>query len=224
MGKKKEEVNSKLEDCIYCANTGRTKDDPFHCKYCGRDYKGPDSVTKPILENVYIPRKYRDNLWTLEECINKFKNDYSKGQILNNAKKWAEVLNLIIQYTTSNKIYEMPFIYIGSVDEAYLPGWTYTLMTYAEKSGYSVDGIIDLIDLDIDSIEERNKLMSYDILIIRLSNYKLEESLKKLNYIIPNRIDKDKMTVIETRLPFDYLKMYSEYITFDKPMLVEKFY
>lgn len=212
------------EECMYCANTGRTKEDPFHCSHCGRDYIGPDLVTKPILENVYIPKAYREDIWTLDSTIEKFKKDYSKGIILNNAKKWAEVLNLIIKYIKENKIHEMPFIYIASKDKAYLPSWIYTTMTYAEKSGYSVDGILDLIDINLDSIEDRNKMMSYDILFFRLSNYKVDESINKLNYIVENRIDKDKVTIIETRLPYDYLKAYSDYITFDKPLLVEKFY
>lgn len=212
----------KIEDCMYCGNTGRTKEDPFKCSHCGREYRTLNRITKPILENVYIPERYRNDLWNLETY-----NEYIDKMGLNkktfdNFKKWGLVLNLMLENLKLKKLSKIDFLYVSAGSNSGIRRWAYTFLSLGEYYGYKVSSIIDLNDIDLNNPDDNELIENVDILVLRLTNFKLSENLEKLNYIQPKRSNKDKCTVIITKMNYNFISSVVSYQTFDEPILIQR--
>lgn len=215
-------MNDKTEDvCMYCGGTGRTSEDPFKCHHCGAEFHIINKTDKIELNNIYIPQKYREERWSVDKIKEHLKtmseNAYKRQEMF----KWADVLDILIKATNNRELNKTNLIYLYARPGNGVRRWAYTLISDAEKIGYNVEGIIDLIDVDLDDEEYINSIMTKDIIIYRLVNYKIEESLQKLNYIIPKRQERDYVTIIISNLPYTFVSNKIDYMNYNKPLLIE---
>lgn len=215
-------MDIKIEDCMYCGNTGRTKEDPFKCSHCGREYRTLNRITKPTLENIYIPEKYRNELWNINEYNAYVDKMGLNKKTLENFKKWGLVLNLMLENLKLKKLSKIDFLYISAGNNSGIRRWAYTFLSLGEYYGYNVSGIKDLNDIDLNNSDDLDIIENSDILVLRLTNYKLIENLEKLNYIQPKRSSKDKCTVIITRINYNFITSIITYQTFDEPILIQR--
>lgn len=215
-------MDIKIEDCMYCGNTGRTKEDPFKCSHCGREYRTLNRITKPTLENIYIPEKYRNDLWNINEYNAYVDKMGLNKKTLENFKKWGLVLNLMLENLKLKKLSKIDFLYISAGNNSGIRRWAYTFLSLGEYYGYNVSGIKDLNDIDLNNSDDLDIIENSDILVLRLTNYKLIENLEKLNYIQPKRSSKDKCTVIITRINYNFITSIVTYQTFDEPILIQR--
>lgn len=221
------------EQCLYCAGTGRTKDNPMECKHCGAQFK-MKSYTDLKGTKIFVPTKYRDSQWSSEGMEKYVKSFYGKQESdarVNEAINNIVVLNKIVELVTEGKtIKGTVFITspvqlltnkqsFGDKELHDIEKWSYTVMVNAEKAERNVLPVIDMVDTNLELNAE--DILTVDILTIKVNNYKLKETVEKLNYLIPKRDAKDLMTIIITTIPFSVITGNTDYMSFMPDLMIE---
>lgn len=195
------------EICIYCSNTGSTKEDPQHCKHCGRDFKpvtSYDDVTPEEASGIYIPKRYRDgkNNWEL----NRIKAELTRRCFGSLTKQYERFVVRIDEIYNQIKTDNLDFIRTQVVlcaDRDYMDIlyiWAYGCIQAAYKANLSTTNVINIADFEIKNNEKEKELLKKDILFLELTNIDLSESIFKLEYICSVRNKMDRNTYIITNI------------------------
>lgn len=191
---------SNIEDhCLYCGDTGRTKENPWYCEHCGRKYKelnGTSEVTMSELQGIYIPKRYRNKKFNINDIIDNIKLEYP----LLNMKTiyiWLESLDTIVNKVVNKDLNHSQIIVscISKLDYI-MYSWVYFLLESSLRVGYSTTHLLNLVTINPKTFDS----MYCDILFLELSEYCLKESMYKLDYICSVRNNFDLPTIIITKV------------------------
>ena len=193
--------------CPFCANTGRTKEDQFKCKHCGRTYNRSGECPQ-VSATRYVQNKYTVEMWDDKRFL--LEGTQSGGYIkdLYNEKElesilpWREAL-LKIKENLSVGLADYYTLYIRIAPNSEALRWcNRVLMEQEFKLSNAVSEIKPLLELDLEDKECQKMIREVKVLIIRIDNYKLDENLPKLNYIISTRESFDLVTILLSNLPY----------------------
>lgn len=197
-----DELQKDFDDyCIYCGNTGRTKENPWECSHCGKHFKelsGMGEKSYAELKGVYIPELFRKEEYRfITETVLDVIRSKQKFEPVQMQKAWVEVLNLAIG-KIRDKILKggQTIIHSEYLLEKTLYMWAYTALDVALGAGYSTTHLINAYTINIDNFTN----MYDDILFLELSKYKLRETMEKLELICSIRRNLDKPTFIITKV------------------------
>ena len=211
-----EEVNN-MANCLLCNGTGRTKDNPYKCDECGKEYE-----LGPLLQvdnfGIYVPKEYRDELWDSEKSREGIVKKYETKAQRNEAIKWVTILENIKKSIENKKPIPGAF-YVSAPNGMGKTRWQYTIQTLAGSKGYQLHPITDVIDINMGM--DQSDLLTADILILRVTNYRVKDAMEKLNFILPKRRDRDLTTIIMSVLPYRYLETQIDYVSFEMDYIVE---
>ena len=209
------------DECIYCGGTGRTAEDPYHCRHCGAEYR---PYIENIQQNSIIPKKYVED-FDIRRAIT-FVNNYILDKTMaSKQREDMELLETILQEVKKGKVLNNS-IYLSAnknLLEVYKL-WLYNLIKYTELAGNTTSGIKFLNELDVDDQDTLNIINTVDWLIIQLNQYKVEEQLTKLDYILSKRAMQRLATITISNMPLIYLKKFNEYTLIDVDIDVSTVY
>lgn len=207
------------EHCYYCNNTGQTKEDPYKCKYCGREYKR-DSGTMIKSSSIYIPNEYNLQEWDSNKFISITATD-PNPEILEHKRKWAEAMVKLLDIISKWELPKFTY-YITAKRGSGITRWSYKVLSLIESLGYEVHTIIDINDINLEDEEFLYLLKDYKGLILRLTDYNLDTNIKKLNYIIPAREQLDLLTIIISVVPYEITTNRNGFQSYEKPIVLDK--
>ncbi len=184
------ETNNSEPICLKCGGLGRTKNSPFVCPECGKKFVGEviqestDEDDNPLI----LTRKYLENGdWDLLKV--------SKVSI-ENSKFFGFLKDLVDNFNYKLGVIDTLVFYVK-------PGigmrtWAYTMLKRAKSQGARVSKVLQVPDI----LEEKSILdKSCDVLVLILPRYRLEESVKFLEYLTYKRETEGKVTIILTTVP-----------------------
>lgn len=205
-----------MEHCFYCNDEGRTKEDPYRCSYCGREYNKIHKILTNS-DSLFIPSWSTNTDWE-ENFINTNTSNEPNPQIKKRNEMWAKSLLQLLENLRRNKLKASECYYIYAPPKSDVDKWSYEMLKTASELGYKTSSVLDITD-----INEYYKEITEDyLLIIRISDYKLKENIQKLNYIIPKRKSLDLVTILTSTLPYSYASTNIVYPAFENPLILEK--
>ncbi len=183
--------------CRVCGGSGRTRTSLYNCPECGKKFVTEEEKENKSANLSLIPLKYRNFEWNDKEILKQLK----KITGLNNPETYINSLSVIYEsFSNPDKIPYQSF-FISSPLGLYLNEYMYRLMMIiSDTHGYSLMKPENLYDLEL-----TEELINKKFLFIKISDYKIKESLEKLNYLLDKRETFDCCTFIFTKLPYAYL-------------------
>lgn len=164
-------IAQKNPPCLYCNNTGRTKEDPFNCKHCNRSYYNPTNESNQT----------KDKLSEIERLpyFNKIRQ-YSKSYIntliktkgiklTNRQLEKLSVMDILKTYILNNNIFNTQLmIYLEPI--IYETGiyWVYNIQYNKLGENFNINNI--LYNLNLLSLEtlSTSSILEEDIVFIEL--------------------------------------------------------
>lgn len=198
-------ASSDKEVCPMCGGTGRSKNNPYKCDYCGKEYIGNEASDYMTIPDIYIPIKYKSNYWEYKKIFEKLNTMLKNKQltrqeydmfIQNMITPMGSILKKVKDGTQLNKS-----LIICSPKGFSKRCWIYTLMYELSNLGLSIAPLQNIVDFPMFNNEDMDKYL----LPMVLSNFDVANSLEKLSYIIDRRELQDKPTVVISDLPYTYL-------------------
>ena len=199
--------------CLNCGGTGRTKENPYHCDKCGKDYI-EDKVEKE--HKIDLPASYFNkeyNKETFKEHIDLYIIDNNlKIQLYNildklddiyiNIKKGNMFMNTL--HLSGDKV----------IKELYII-WIYSMIKQINLNRFTSSKILFLNDESLEDKDFLEKINTLDIVFLNITNYKLKETVEKLDHIIAKRKLLGKATVTISAIPANYLTSQIPYNSLD---------
>lgn len=206
--------------CLKCNGSGRTSKDPFKCEDCGTEYK-KTSINEVVNNSgIYIPSKYREDIWDANKAKEGNRETYHNKEQIANADKWVDVLNSLMGSVEKKRLIPGTF-FVSAAQGSSKTRWAYALQLVAHANGFQIAQIVDAYDINMDmGVDD---ILDADILIVRITNYKVREVMEKLNYLLPKRRERDLTTVLLTTMPFNYLNTQIDYLSFEIDYNVQMF-
>lgn len=199
-------------DCIFCAGTGRTKENAFFCSHCGTSYhrtnKELEDVDIAELAGVYIPQAYRSKSakFDRERIIRQLTESHNLNSSHKVAKVWLTALENYISKLRVHQVTPRQIIISTSpVIEKYTYEWVYSALEAALQGGYTTTYVLNPILIDVKKFAN----IDDDVLFFELVSESCAESVRKLEFICKYRMHRDKITFIITSLSITELDKVS---------------
>lgn len=195
-----------MDECIYCGNTGRTKEDPNHCKHCGRDFKpqlSHDGVTEAEIQGVYIPKRYRetDAQWD-PELIKSNLTERCDGSLPIQYKRFITRLDEIYHQIKEDNLDYINTQVVLCADRNYMDVlyiWAYSCIRASYQARLSTFNVLNVTQIETKG-DKFDSLLEKDILFLELTNHDLDNSIYKMEYICSLRNRYDRNTYILTNI------------------------
>lgn len=207
-----------LKHCYYCNDEGRTKEDPYKCKHCGREYRRLNDENLNQVEFL-IPNKVLMNKEWEESFVKRNIESESTPRLQERYKLWAQSLLRVLENMRSDTMQQGSTFYISAPPGSMVDNWCYEMLDTAYKKGYKVNNIIDITDID----EGYSEIKEDYLMIIRVSDFNLKDNIQKLNYIIPERESRNLITIFTATMPYSFATSSMTYPGFTRRILLEKF-
>lgn len=207
-----------MEHCYYCNDEGRTKEDPYRCKYCGREYRRVnENNLKPV--EFIIPNKIiADKNWE-ENFVKNNTDSEPVPKLKERYKLWAQSLLRLLENMRLDVMQQGSTFYISAKPGSMVENWCYEMLNVAHNKGYKISKIVDIADID----ETYTEIKEDYLMIIRISDFNLKNNIQKLNYIIPERESNNLITILMSTVPYSFATSSMPYPSFTRPILLEKF-
>lgn len=197
-------VESYKGKCLFCNNTGRTLEDPYHCKHCGRDYHQTNIAKNKeyFLANGLTEYTYNIASNWSPEYISKVYNENGRGNLYTQVlRDLVERLSLELKYMVNSQ-YNNQIIFTTDKNnyEVLLVNWIYKAIK--EVLAHDLKCNTELFNMEFVLTQNiyNTELLDYDVLFIELTSHLLNDCLSYLDTLCTIRRRAGKQTYCITRV------------------------
>ncbi len=196
----------KLNSCIYCADTGRTKFNKFYCEHCGRHYRdmdGENYIESELVINGYpvnSRQAKQGDAWSPEACLDlldKYNRAYTPYTELILKRLELELFKL---ENNSLDGEQLLITLDPSIYEAVVIPWAYKFIKTAILEGYDCTNNIENLEIFTRDNIYDNDLIYKDILVIEYVLRDIDDkSLGYIESLVTTRKRNNLPTIIITK-------------------------
>lgn len=190
------------EICKHCGGTGRTFENPFYCKGCGRHFMGNQENKRELV----IPEKYKKD-FDLEELQVEFRKYTQNEESIKVLDKKAKHMKDILDGLRNNRELLMTVYLSGNTAiRDIIMRWYYNCANVVEANKKHSTNVVVLNDIDLDTDDIKTKMINSDWAGVYMTGYQQKEQLEKLSYLLAKRYMKGLPMVIIGTNPFVSVK------------------
>ncbi len=201
-------TNEGLEDkdyCIYCANTGRTKNNPDKCESCGKVYQNKDYKIEEVpLFYVNPKNKLLIDNWSSDfiiDTINKSTGIKPDNQIVMFSRRLEHELSLITNGIKNED--QIMFACPPRIYEILLVVFSYKILEACNKNNIVTSGnIYSSHFVTVKEINPTSKMLTEEIIIIELSSHQTTDQITLVEALCSARKRVGKKTFVITKLNY----------------------
>lgn len=206
--------------CLYCAGTGRTKDDPYFCKHCNTKFIVKDGdVNNTRIENFgYIRDITLAKNWSKDYLISSLKS--AGRNLTTNQINKIDFLQQLLNRINTNELYnDQIIISLDAKIYEVLIHWAYKMMMTLDEDNYNILGAIYNLYLIPNELNSSLNIFSEQVVFIEYNTLDFT-NLTKLFNILSIRKRNGLPTYVLTNQPYKLFYsggQYSvdEYKTYD---------